>query len=93
MSLCTKGAYSPRGNSHFTGSVKKGKEDEEHEHHNSEFDHEAIIGSTKEAQEYDNLSPQEAKKRLKVLVEKMDLDRDGYIERPELKAWIMRSFR
>jgi Ca2+-binding EF-hand superfamily protein len=51
------------------------------------------LGSTKDAQEFDNLAPEEAKKRLKVLVEKMDLDKDGYIERPELKAWIMRSFR
>lgn len=60
--------------------------------HSTGFDHEAILGSRKEAEEFDNLSPEESKKRLLILVGKMDLDKDGSIERQELKAWIIRSF-
>lgn len=62
------------------------------EHHN-EFDHEAILGSVKEAEEYDSLPPEESKRRLGLLVQKMDLNSDGFVDRHELKAWILRSFR
>lgn len=51
-----------------------------------------ILGSVKEAEEFDHLPIDESKKRLKILLEKMDLDGDNYIERNELKAWILRSF-
>lgn len=77
------GAYSPRDKQHRSDSG---------EHHN-EFDHEAIIGSYKEAEEFDHLSPEESKKRLGLLVMKMDLDGDKHIDRQELKAWIIRSFK
>lgn len=77
------GSYSPR-DAHHHG------EDGEH---NVEFDHEAILGSVKEAEEFDQLSPDESKKRLAVLVTKMDLNNDQFIDRHELKAWILRSFR
>ena len=62
------------------------------EHHN-EFDHEAILGSVKEAEEFDTLPPEESKRRLGLLVQKMDLNADEFVDRHELKAWIMRSFR
>jgi reticulocalbin-2 len=61
--------------------------------HHSEFDHEAIIGSVKEAEEFDNLPPEESKRRLSLLVQKMDLNSDGFVDRHELKAWILRSFK
>lgn len=51
------------------------------------------MGSVKEAEEFDSLSPVESKKRLGVLVTKMDLNGDRYVDRHELKAWILRSFR
>lgn len=60
--------------------------------HKSEFDHESIIGSVKEAEEFDNLSPAEAKRRLAILVTQMDLNSDDHIDRHELKAHILRSF-
>ncbi|CAH0404571.1 unnamed protein product [Chilo suppressalis] len=60
--------------------------------HNSEFDHEAILGSVKEAEEYDKLSPEESKQRLSLLLPKMDLNGDQYIDRKELKVWILNSF-
>ncbi|CAG7729299.1 unnamed protein product [Allacma fusca] len=79
------GAYSPRDSSHFDEGETHG--------HRSEFDHEAILGSAKEAEEFDNLPPEEAKKRLRVLVEKMDLNNDNHVDKKELKMWILRSFR
>nr|CAH7743477.1 unnamed protein product [Callosobruchus chinensis] len=77
------GAYSPRDHGHFSESGE----------HHSEFDHEAILGSHREAEEYDHLPPEEAKKRLKILLLKMDLNKDENIDRRELKAWILRSFK
>ncbi|XP_026466864.1 reticulocalbin-2 [Ctenocephalides felis] len=76
------GAYIPRDAHHI----------ENGEHH-TEFDHEAILGSTKEAEEFDHLSPEESKKRLAILLKKMDLNGDSHIQRHELKAWILRSFK
>lgn len=49
-------------------------------------------GSVKEAEEFDKLPVNESKRLLKILLEKMDLNHDTYIERHELKAWILRSF-
>lgn len=50
-------------------------------------------GSVKEAEEFDKLPIEESKRRLEILLNKMDLNKDRYIERNELKAWILRSFR
>ncbi|XP_055375624.1 reticulocalbin-2 [Condylostylus longicornis] len=61
--------------------------------HHVEFDHEAILGSVREAEEFDTLNEEEAKRRLGLLVIKMDLNNDGFVDRPELKAWIIRSFK
>ncbi|CAH0557689.1 unnamed protein product [Brassicogethes aeneus] len=77
------GAYSPKDHGHF---------DDSGEHH-SEFDHEAILGSHREAEEYDHLPPDESKARLRILLGQMDLTKDETIDRRELKAWILRSFR
>ncbi|XP_028156604.1 reticulocalbin-2 isoform X1 [Ostrinia furnacalis] len=60
--------------------------------HNSEFDHEAILGSVKEAEEYDKLTPEESRRRLALLLPKMDLNGDQNIDRLELKKWILNSF-
>ncbi|MPC10142.1 Reticulocalbin-2 [Portunus trituberculatus] len=76
------GSRSPRDHAHY----------EDGEHH-VEFDHEAILGSTKEAEEYDQLPPAEAKRRLEVLLLKMDRNNDKTIDRKELHSWILRSFR
>lgn len=76
------GGYVPRDHDH----IRSGE-------HHSEFDHEAILGSVKEAEEYDHLPPEEAKRRLAILLTKMDLNKDEYIDRKELTAWILRSFK
>lgn len=51
------------------------------------------IGSVKEAEEFDKLPIKESKRRLEILLTKMDLNNDRFIEKNELKAWILRSFR
>ena len=64
------GAFSPRDHHHGAG-----------EDHNNAFDHEAILGSRKEAEEFDELEPEEAKRRLGILLTKMDRDNDEAIDR------------
>ncbi|XP_064121708.1 reticulocalbin-2-like isoform X2 [Macrobrachium nipponense] len=76
------GARSPRDHGHYADG----------EHH-SEFDHEAILGSVKDAEEYDQLPASEAKRRLEILLVKMDRNNDKDIDRKELHSWILRSFR
>jgi len=77
------GAFSPRDHAHHGGA-------DEHDDH---FDHEAILGSKKDAEEFDDLPPEEAKRRLRVLLTKMDRNGDENIDRNELYAWILRSFK
>lgn len=60
--------------------------------HDLEFDHEAILGSSEEAEEFDGLAPEEAKRRLALLLEKMDVNGDRLINPSELKEWILKSF-
>jgi Ca2+-binding EF-hand superfamily protein len=75
------GAFSPRDHEHMVDGE-----------HDSAFDHEAILGSTKDAEEFDQLPPEEAKKRLKILVDKMDSDSDGFVDKSEMNGWILKSF-
>ena len=77
------GAFSPKSKGH----TKDGGE------HDAHWDHEAILGSHKEAEEFDDLSPVEAKKRLAILAAKMDRNSDGFVDKTELHQWIVRSFR
>lgn len=43
------------------------------------------------AHEFDDLSPEESKKRLKVLATKMDVNKDGFVDSHELTDWIYQS--
>lgn len=61
--------------------------------HNEHYDHEAILGSKHLEQEFDELSPEESKKRLSLLVKKMDKDNDGSVSEQELVEWILSSFQ
>ncbi|KAH7639797.1 calumenin-a-like protein [Dermatophagoides farinae] len=59
-----------------------------------ELDHEAILGSRQKAQEFDNLSADESKRRLRKLVETgIDANRDGFVDHDELQAWVLKSFK
>ena len=60
--------------------------------HNQQYDHQAVLGSEDLEEEFDRLSPEESRSRLKKLVESHDKDQDGYITRQELIDWIVASF-
>ena len=64
-----------------------------HEHftaeegHNVAYDHDAFLGP--DAEEFDKLSPEESKRRLKIIVEaKIDANKDSLVSLEELEAWI-----
>ena len=59
----------------------------EGEYHNTEYDHDAFLGP-KQAKEFEELSEEDAKKRLRVMVPRLDTDKDGEISVDELEAWI-----
>ena len=82
------------------GKNKSAKPHEDHlsekEHfkdgeHNPEFDREAFLGDRKE--EFDQLSPEEAQRRLKILLKQVDTDADSYVTEEELKAWVRGVFK
>jgi Ca2+-binding EF-hand superfamily protein len=62
------------------------KEHFQNEHHNPQYDHEAFLGE--EAKTFDQLPPEESKRRLGLIVDKIDNNNDGYVSREELKDWI-----
>lgn len=87
-----------------TGRIlKKQLSDEDHfkdldhdghpEAHNRDYDHEAFLGSADEAEEFDQLSPEESKARLAAIVTRIDTNGDGNVTEGELKAWIYTSQR
>ena len=63
---------------HYTGP--------EHNEHNPEYDHKAFLGE--DADDFDQLSPEESKRRLALMVDKIDKNSDGFITTQELKDWI-----
>ncbi|XP_010888758.1 calumenin-B [Esox lucius] len=57
---------------------------------NFDYDHEAFLGQD-EAKTFDQLTPEESKERLGMLVERIDEDSDGYVSVEEMKKWIKHS--
>uniref|UniRef100_A0AAF5Q015 Reticulocalbin-3 n=1 Tax=Wuchereria bancrofti TaxID=6293 RepID=A0AAF5Q015_WUCBA len=74
----------------FSGKFKK-EHSAESDQHNIHADHKVVIGSRKEAEIFDDLNPEEAKRRLAVLAKKMDKDGDGYVTRKELEQVIKQN--
>ncbi|PSN37652.1 Calumenin [Blattella germanica] len=54
--------------------------------HNTQYDHEAFLGE--EAKTFDQLTPEESRRRLGLIVDKIDKDADGFVSQEELKDWI-----
>ncbi|XP_034751023.1 reticulocalbin-3 [Etheostoma cragini] len=52
-----------------------------------QYDHEAFLGK-EEAKTFDQLSPEESKDKLAKIVERIDVDGDGYVSHAELHSWI-----
>lgn len=63
------------------------KEHFKNEHHNKQYDHDAFLGED-QAKTFDQLPPEESKRRLGLIVDKIDGDKDGYVTLVELKDWI-----
>lgn len=55
--------------------------------HNTQYDHEAFLGA-EEAKTFDQLTPEESRRRLGLIVDKIDKNTDGYVSQEELKDWI-----
>ena len=51
-----------------------------------------LSGSQRANEEFAELPPHEAKKRLATMVDRMDQDKDGYVSQQELSNWITKSF-
>eukprot|EP00096_Caligus_rogercresseyi_P014647 TRINITY_DN715_c0_g1_i1.p1 TRINITY_DN715_c0_g1~~TRINITY_DN715_c0_g1_i1.p1 ORF type:complete len:324 (+),score=122.18 TRINITY_DN715_c0_g1_i1:181-1152(+) len=54
--------------------------------HDADYDHEAFLGG--DAGEFDSLSPEESRGRLAAIVDKIDMNGNGYVSQEELQAWI-----
>ncbi|XP_066498104.1 reticulocalbin-3 isoform X1 [Hoplias malabaricus] len=52
-----------------------------------QYDHEAFLGK-EEAKTFDQLSPEESKARLGKIVDRIDTNKDGFIDHAELHHWI-----
>ncbi|CAB4062098.1 Calumenin-A,Reticulocalbin-1,Calumenin-B,Calumenin,Reticulocalbin-3 [Lepeophtheirus salmonis] len=46
--------------------------------HDSDYDHDAFLGN--ESDEFDNLSPEESRARLAAIVDRIDTDKNGYVD-------------
>ncbi|XP_041833197.1 calumenin-A-like isoform X3 [Melanotaenia boesemani] len=54
---------------------------------NFDYDHEAFLGQN-QAKTFDHLSPEESKRRLSIIVDKIDENKDSFVSEEELKLWI-----
>lgn len=57
------------------------------EEHNADYDHEAFLGKD-QAERFDQLEPGEARRRLGIIVDKIDKDKDGLVTEQELEDWV-----
>ncbi|XP_054015151.1 calumenin [Hylaeus anthracinus] len=81
-------------NEHKSRVINKEPSEEEHyinSQHNAAYDHEAFLGE--EAKTFDQLTPEESTRRLGIIVDKIDKDKDGYVTGEELKDWILYTQR
>nr|CAD7592690.1 unnamed protein product [Timema genevievae] len=68
------------------GQELSDQEHYQHEEHNAQYDHEAFLGE--DAKTFDQLTPEESRRRLGLIVDKIDKDEDGFVNQEELKDWI-----
>ncbi|TKS90366.1 Calumenin-A Precursor [Collichthys lucidus] len=54
---------------------------------NHDYDHEAFLGQ-EDAKTFDSLSPEESTRRLGIIVDKIDSNKDGFVSEDEMKVWI-----
>uniref|UniRef100_A0A3Q2G464 Reticulocalbin 3, EF-hand calcium binding domain n=1 Tax=Cyprinodon variegatus TaxID=28743 RepID=A0A3Q2G464_CYPVA len=54
---------------------------------NYQYDHEAFLGK-EDAKTFDQLTPEESKERLGKIVDRIDTNKDGFVDHSELRKWI-----
>ncbi|KAM6895215.1 calumenin-A [Xenentodon cancila] len=59
----------------------------QHDDENFEYDHEAFLGQD-DAKSFEHLPPEESKRRLSIIVDKIDGNKDGFVSEEEMEAWI-----
>ncbi|CAD5206514.1 unnamed protein product [Bursaphelenchus okinawaensis] len=57
----------------------------------ADFDHQAILGSKRDAAQFDSYSADESKKRLRVIATKLDQNKDGEVTVKDLEDWVYKS--
>ncbi|KAM4614784.1 calumenin-A [Polymixia lowei] len=72
---------------HHEETLSSREHDDAQDH---DYDHEAFLGR-EQAKAFDELTPEESKHRLSLIVEKIDDDKDGFVTEDELKAWIKKA--
>ncbi|VVC98994.1 unnamed protein product [Leptidea sinapis] len=90
IALAITAVYAGVPNPEETKRLMDHLSDAEHyrnEHHNKQFDHDAFLGED-QAKSFDQLPPEESKRRLGMIVDKIDADKDGFVSLVELKDWI-----
>ncbi|KAK3731137.1 hypothetical protein QZH41_018339, partial [Actinostola sp. cb2023] len=55
--------------------------------HSARDDHVAFLGEEM-AKEFEHLTPEESKRRLRLLVPRIDINKDGFVEEAELEIWV-----
>merc|ERR1711979_119974 len=63
------------------------------DHHDSSFDHAAIIGSVKVIEEFAKMNLTEAKEKLAGIVDEIDTNKDGAVTKEELEKRVTQSLR
>ncbi|XP_072046169.1 calumenin-A-like [Amphiura filiformis] len=61
--------------------------------HNEEYDHEVFLGGEKAAKEFEVLTEEESKRRLTVILKKVDTNSDTFIDKEELTNWVVGSLK
>ncbi|KAM4652621.1 reticulocalbin-2 isoform 2-T2 [Discoglossus pictus] len=61
--------------------------------HNAEYDKKMFLGGEDEVEHYNQLSPEDQLKRLNSIIQKIDVNSDGFLTEDELSLWIQKAFK
>ena len=88
--LSSTGLAVPKDSSRVVDHILSHETHFDSDGHHKDYDHEAFLGEN-EARAFDQLSPEESKKRLGDIVDKIDTDDDGQVSFEELRLWIQQQ--
>lgn len=90
--LSSSGLAVPKDNSRIVNRVLSEETHFDADGHHKDFDHEAFLGENN-AKTFDQLSPEESRKRLGDIVDKINTNKDDFISFEELRLWIHQQQR